>query len=299
MPVLLCAQAACYSQTMEQSLFGPVGFQPEYMERTIGPELDERASFREWFYGTRLGRMATGAACALGLIGGAGIEATPAVADASVVHRVYRTGDGLFLHTDDRPALRGSLGDLMPDGAEFDVQCWKLGDQVNGNPVWLEGTNKTTGHEGVAADYYIDTHWKTTADLTAQGMPPCDGPQTFPATSPAVTPNSPKPWEIPVTSIHDRVDHVVWSDTPFGKSLHVYVTRAGYVTSFAFAGAAFNEVMYDAHIPYSAGLYNQFACHAYIAPPWKSSWNLDMWRPDVGLAKTIEDECNPQPGERS
>ena len=40
---------------------------------------------------------------------------------------------------------------------------------------------------------------------------------------------------------------------------------------------------------------NQFYCHFDTRPATsaKSSWNLELRRPDVGLARTIAAECNP------
>ncbi len=96
------------------------------------------------------------------------------------------------------------------------------------------------------------------------------------------------PWWAPA-----RVDHIVWVNTPWGRSLHVYMTWYGYTTSFVVPGTAFNEVMQKAGIGWSGSMYNQFVCHADLAPPWKESWNLDTWRPDVGLLKTIAKRCNP------
>ncbi|MCL1898320.1 MAG: DUF2599 domain-containing protein, partial [Micrococcales bacterium] len=44
-------------------------------------------------------------------------------------------------------------------------------------------------------------------------------------------------------------------------------------------------------------MHNQLTCHGLGAPD-KSSWNLEPWRPDVGLAATILARCNPvDPGD--
>jgi hypothetical protein len=60
---------------------------------------------------------------------------------------------------------------------------------------------------------------------------------------------------------------------------------------------AFNEVQRDANLPddnpMTGTLEDQFICHAELAPPNKSSWNLDTWRPDPGVAATMNDGCNP------
>ena len=40
------------------------------------------------------------------------------------------------------------------------------------------------------------------------------------------------------------------------------------------------------------GLKDQYYCHTQLAKT-KSSWNLEPWRPNVSLAKTIAKACNP------
>jgi hypothetical protein len=37
---------------------------------------------------------------------------------------------------------------------------------------------------------------------------------------------------------------------------------------------------------------DQFICHQQFAF-WKSTWNLDEWRSDVGYPKTVTNLCNP------
>lgn len=38
---------------------------------------------------------------------------------------------------------------------------------------------------------------------------------------------------------------------------------------------------------------DQLVCHAANVGIWKSPWNLDSWRPDVGYARTVLAGCNP------
>lgn len=96
------------------------------------------------------------------------------------------------------------------------------------------------------------------------------------------------PWWAP-----SRIDHVTWVSTAWGASMHVYVTWYGYLTSFLFPHDAYSEAIQDGNTGWSNAMYNQFVCHADFAPPWKESWNLDTWRPDVGLWTTILRKCNP------
>lgn len=111
------------------------------------------------------------------------------VAESAVPHAVYRTGgEGLWLH--DGPGLEAPLMGTMPDGMQFNVDCFVLDDPVNGNPVWLEGTS-ADGRHGSASDYYIDTHWDTTQDLVNQGIEQC-GTQEQPAPAPAQPEHQPR-----------------------------------------------------------------------------------------------------------
>ena len=108
------------------------------------------------------------------VFGVAGYRAEPA--SAAVAHHVFRTcypppGCGLWLHSS--VGLAAPRIALMNDGDEFDVICWTFSDNVLGDPIWLEGVWR--GRTGWASDYYIDTHWNTTQDLTNQGMPQCGG----------------------------------------------------------------------------------------------------------------------------
>lgn len=40
------------------------------------------------------------------------------------------------------------------------------------------------------------------------------------------------------------------------------------------------------------GMRDQYICHQQFAA-WKSTWNLDEWRPDVSYASTVAAACNP------
>lgn len=44
------------------------------------------------------------------------------------------------------------------------------------------------------------------------------------------------------------------------------------------------------------GMRDQFICHQQIVAlrdPFKATWNLDTWRPDVGYLETVNTRCNP------
>ncbi|WP_169166524.1 DUF2599 domain-containing protein [Cellulomonas taurus] len=43
----------------------------------------------------------------------------------------------------------------------------------------------------------------------------------------------------------------------------------------------------------SQGMHDQLTCHQ-IGAPDKESWNLEPWRPEVGLVQTMLERCNPE-----
>jgi hypothetical protein len=103
----------------------------------------------------------------------------PTIAGADpVVHHVYNTGGaGVWLHS--TPTIQDGLLTVLPEAAEFDPQCWTESEAVNGNPLWLFGSSGSA--TGYVTDFYVDTHWNITDDLTAQGIPSCDEQASSPA----------------------------------------------------------------------------------------------------------------------
>jgi Protein of unknown function (DUF2599) len=267
------------------------------------PPNPETPTLRSRFFRSSIGRAALSGLTALGLAGGvAAADAAPAFADSGLVYTVTNH---------DHDGTTGVYARRSPhwsDSARQVPYYARYGDQVqlicgtNGDAVGPYNNHRwhlvRDLNNPAAGQFYLDDHDTNTpnnANQTTPGERECGtGQPNSAAQQPEEKQN---PWDTKSTSEHGYIDHVVWSDTPYGKSLHVYVTRAGYLKSFILPQTAFAEVMRDAHLPYSESMYNQFVCHADVAPYWKHSWNLDIWRPDVGLGQTILDACNPQPGE--
>ena len=85
----------------------------------------------------------------------------------------------------------------------------------------------------------------------------------------------------------------VWGEREGGRSLAVEPTawtreagRAGWAAAWAELVEAEPEVD-------SPGMYDQLVCHA-IGAPDKATWNLEPWRPDVGLVAVMAARCNPE-----
>ncbi|NED99487.1 DUF2599 domain-containing protein [Phytoactinopolyspora halotolerans] len=93
------------------------------------------------------------------------------------------------------------------------------------------------------------------------------------------------------------IERVSWIPDPAGERLAVYPTDHGrYEAPAAQWPEAWDEVVRmepGADYPH---MRDQFRCHvefARIAEPDKPSWNLELYRPDVGYLGTVLASCNP------
>lgn len=205
-------------------------------------------------------------------------------------------------HLGDTPQI---IGQGYYPGDTVTIWCGITDGDPDGphNPTWYFTHNSSRSQP----DSWVNAHYVDTPEGPGQlapGVSTCVNESEHPMSSTPPQPSSgfhpvEQPWSIPTISEHTYIDRVVWMNTPDGESLHVYVTKRGYTEARVTPRSAFAEALRDAHLPYSDSMYNQFVCHAYLAPPTKVSWNLDTWRPDVGLPQTMmKDNCNPQPGEK-
>ncbi|WP_165368025.1 DUF2599 domain-containing protein [Phytoactinopolyspora endophytica] len=94
------------------------------------------------------------------------------------------------------------------------------------------------------------------------------------------------------------IDEVGWIPDQNGQRLAVYPTDHGrYEAPASEWPDAWDEVVRmepDADHPH---MRDQFRCHvefARIAEVDKPSWNLELWRPDVGYLATVLASCNPE-----
>jgi hypothetical protein len=103
----------------------------------------------------------------------------------------------------------------------------------------------------------------------------------------------------------DLIDHYSWSVTykAAGWTDHVFPTPWAIAMSGNYSVAEFGweELVHKDPIHNAAhffsvfpGLHDQYDCHQILgAGFFKSSYNLDIYRLNVGLAQTILDQCNP------
>ena len=91
----------------------------------------------------------------------------------------------------------------------------------------------------------------------------------------------------------DLISKVTRVSSAQGLIYSVTPTAWGRGVPDAGLGALWNEAV-SKGVPNRQGLYEQLICHplSQVARV-KSTWNLDTWRPTVGLVRTIAALCNP------
>jgi Protein of unknown function (DUF2599) len=128
---------------------------------------------------------------------------------------------------------------------------------------------------------------------TATASPSTGSPSTE---IPTVNPVSPVPAPPGAAAL---VATAHWSATSAGFRLHVRPSHYGRAHAAGRPGLALEQALRAAGtrpLAITTGirqsLTNQLACHAEFATrkPW---WDLETWRPDVGLAATVLAACNP------
>ena len=104
---------------------------------------------------------------------------------------------------------------------------------------------------------------------------------------------------VPVAHAHTwcgaQISSARWISLPEGKRLIVRPTGCGRRTALRSPKPAFAEAIRRGGrgAPDYWSMYWQFLCHAQYANS-KPTWDLEAWRPDVGLAGTIAAGCNPE-----
>lgn len=160
------------------------------------------------------------------------------------------------------------------------------------NKTWHYVLDLNNPSEG---DFWLNGHYVDSpgvANQLAPGEAQCgENNQAVPGAAPTQE----QPWQLPTTSEHNYISSVQWVDTTSGESLHVVPTTKGRVSANIDPGTIFSEIEQDANLSnytFPENLYEQFECHGIIGP-FKPSWDLDAWRPAVGLPKTVYYACNP------
>ncbi|MFE5341272.1 DUF2599 domain-containing protein [Isoptericola sp. NPDC056578] len=88
------------------------------------------------------------------------------------------------------------------------------------------------------------------------------------------------------------VEGTDWGDREGGPSLAVVPTDWAREAGQAGTDLVWAELVTADPDVDTATMHDQLECHA-IGAPDKDSWNLEPWRPDVGLVATMAARCNP------
>ena len=88
------------------------------------------------------------------------------------------------------------------------------------------------------------------------------------------------------------VERTDWGDREGGRSLAVVPTDWARTAGQAGTDLVWAELVAADPGVDTATMHDQLECHA-IGAPDKDSWNLEPWRPDVGLVATMAARCNP------
>lgn len=143
--------------------------------------------------------------------------------------------------------------------------------------VTLVGTAATAGTAGTAGT-------ASGAD-DAAGAPAGDAGRTG-------TPDDAAAWDVVVPLGTRAVRSTDWGEREGGRSLAVDPTAWARAAGQAGRELVWAQVVAAEPEADTPTMHDQLVCHAVGAPD-KATWNLEPWRPDVGLLATMSARCNP------
>ncbi|MCR1980643.1 DUF2599 domain-containing protein [Cellulosimicrobium cellulans] len=141
--------------------------------------------------------------------------------------------------------------------------------------VTLVGTAATAGTAGTAG--------------TASGADDAAG---APAGDAGGTPDDAAAWDVVVPLGTRAVRSTDWGEREGGRSLAVDPTAWARAAGQAGRELVWAQVVAAEPEADTPTMRDQLVCHAVGAPD-KATWNLEPWRPDVGLLATMSARCNP------
>ncbi|MFF8345334.1 DUF2599 domain-containing protein [Cellulosimicrobium funkei] len=126
----------------------------------------------------------------------------------------------------------------------------------------------------------------TTSDADdAAGAPAGDAGGT-------ATTDAAEAWEVVVPLGTRAVRSTDWGEREGGRSLAVDPTAWARAAGQAGRELVWAQVVAAEPEADTPTMHDQLVCHAVGAPD-KATWNLEPWRPDVGLLATMSARCNP------
>ncbi|MGN6240866.1 MAG: DUF2599 domain-containing protein [Cellulosimicrobium cellulans] len=99
-------------------------------------------------------------------------------------------------------------------------------------------------------------------------------------------------WDVVVTLGTQAVRSADWGEQEGGRSLAVDATAWARAAGRAGQELVWAQVLAAEPEADTPTMHDQLVCHAVGAPD-KATWNLEPWRPDVGLLATMAARCNP------
>ncbi|WP_244286023.1 DUF2599 domain-containing protein [Cellulosimicrobium cellulans] len=99
-------------------------------------------------------------------------------------------------------------------------------------------------------------------------------------------------WDVVVTLGTQAVRSADWGEREGGRSLAVDATAWARAAGRAGQELVWAQVLAAEPEADTPTMHDQLVCHAVGAPD-KATWNLEPWRPDVGLLATMAARCNP------
>lgn len=106
------------------------------------------------------------------------------------------------------------------------------------------------------------------------------------------TPDDAAAWDVVVPLGTRAVRSTDWGEREGGRSLAVDPTAWARAAGQAGQELVWAQVVAAEPEADTPTMHDQLVCHAVGAPD-KATWNLEPWRPDVGLLATMSARCNP------
>jgi len=154
------------------------------------------------------------------------------------------------------------------------------------SPGILTATNDgglvVTDATGAVVGAIAPPHWRATLTLTAD--------TEARLALPLNTSTTPDVFTVSLGTQGIRSAH--WVERSDGPSLFTDPTNFARTSSMPGWMLAWSEVIRYHPEADAPGLLDQIICHG-IGAADKETWNLEPWRPDVGLAATLAARCNP------
>ncbi|WP_415297824.1 DUF2599 domain-containing protein [Cellulosimicrobium sp. SJTW-1] len=131
----------------------------------------------------------------------------------------------------------------------------------------------------------VGTAGTTSGADDAAGAPAGDADET-------VTTDAAAAWDVVVPLGTRAVRSTGWGEREGGRSLAVDPTAWARAAGQAGRELVWAQIVAAEPEADTPTMHDQLVCHAVGAPD-KATWNLEPWRPDVGLLATMSARCNP------